>query len=251
MLVQNHDTDGLVPSPSLSLVAEAWTTDVVPRVPAPLAEPARGLPAFQRVRGLAPPHDLWRGLQASGLGPRSPRRLGAWAVLSGLAESSEAAWRQRLACAPGTTGGCGCAARASPCRSRPPWPCRIRRPAPLGRCQWPAPARRHGAHLARSRWQGGAGSVADRGDGERRRGAMAVRPQAEGGGAAPARAAAPRGHGEEGVAGRARALASGSALPPGRPQRPRGPAAARAGRRRRRAGPSQLPAAPWRAGGGG
>jgi hypothetical protein len=30
------------------------------------------------------------------LGPLSPRRLGAWAVLSGLADISEAAWRKRL-----------------------------------------------------------------------------------------------------------------------------------------------------------
>jgi hypothetical protein len=30
------------------------------------------------------------------LGPLSTRRLGAWAVLTGLADLSEAAWRQRL-----------------------------------------------------------------------------------------------------------------------------------------------------------
>ena len=30
------------------------------------------------------------------LGPLSTRRLGAWAVLSGLADISEAAWRKRL-----------------------------------------------------------------------------------------------------------------------------------------------------------
>jgi hypothetical protein len=55
MLVHNHSTDGRVTSPSLALVEEAWTTDVVPRVPANLAEQARVLQAFQRVRGLAPP----------------------------------------------------------------------------------------------------------------------------------------------------------------------------------------------------
>ena len=96
MLVHKHHTDGLVTPPPLSLVGEAWTTAVVPRLPANLAEQARMLKAFQRVRGLATSHDLLRGLLASGLGPLSTRRLGAWAVLIGLADISEAAWRKRL-----------------------------------------------------------------------------------------------------------------------------------------------------------
>ena len=57
MLVLPHHTDhGALAQPLL--LGDTWATEVVPRLPATLAAQARTLKAFQRVRGLATPHDL-------------------------------------------------------------------------------------------------------------------------------------------------------------------------------------------------
>jgi hypothetical protein len=92
MLVPVHHTDRGVAVQPESVVGDAWTTEVVPRLPGALAVQGRVLKAFQRVRGVATPADLLRAVLAYVLGALSTRRLGVWAVLIGLADISETAW---------------------------------------------------------------------------------------------------------------------------------------------------------------
>lgn len=91
-----HHTQPAAPSQPPSLLDDSWTSEVVPRLPPDLALQARTLKAFQRKRCLPDPILLLRALLAYVLCLRSGRALGAWAVLLGLADLSETAWRKRL-----------------------------------------------------------------------------------------------------------------------------------------------------------
>lgn len=96
MPVRSHHTSVPQDTQLLTLVDDGWATEVVPHVPGDLDAQARAHGAFVRRRGLACPSDLLRALLAFVLADHSTRSLGAWAVLIGLADISEAAWRKRL-----------------------------------------------------------------------------------------------------------------------------------------------------------
>ena len=96
MLVHSHHTLSVAAPQSTDLVGDSWSTEVVPRLPVDLSEQARLHKAFVRKRGLLTAPDLLRALLAYVLDAGSFRLLGAWALLIGLADMSDTAWRKRL-----------------------------------------------------------------------------------------------------------------------------------------------------------
>ena len=79
-----------------ALESDLWNTEVVPRLPPDLGTQARTLKAFVRVREVPSVTDLLRALLAYVVCAPSFQRVGAWAVLIGLADLSDSAWSRRL-----------------------------------------------------------------------------------------------------------------------------------------------------------
>lgn len=91
-----HDTLPPLSSQLHTLIQEEWAHEVLSQLPADYESQARTLGAFVRARKLRGVGDLLRGLLAYVLCASSLRQLGAWAVLSGLANLSHVAWQKRL-----------------------------------------------------------------------------------------------------------------------------------------------------------
>jgi hypothetical protein len=78
------------------LIDKEWEEQVLTRLPAETEEQAFRLRAFVRCREIKNVGDLLRALMAYVLCVSSFRQLGSWAVLLGLANISDTAWRKRL-----------------------------------------------------------------------------------------------------------------------------------------------------------
>ncbi len=79
-----------------ALVSDLWEREVEPRLPKELEVQAKNLGALQRKRGLSSAAQLLRARLSYALCAPSFRRVGVWAVLIGLADLSENAWRKAL-----------------------------------------------------------------------------------------------------------------------------------------------------------
>lgn len=96
MSVRSQDT-ATTPSAQLpGITGDAWEQEIVPQLPAELSSQARTLKAFVRARCLSSALHLLRALLVMALSDYSVRALGTWAVLTNVADMSEAAWRKRM-----------------------------------------------------------------------------------------------------------------------------------------------------------
>jgi hypothetical protein len=93
---QSHHNEPLLPMQLPPRLGDQWESEIVPQLPAHLDEQARVLKALQRTREIDRASDLLRALLAWALGGFSFRQLGCWAVILGVADISEAAWRKRV-----------------------------------------------------------------------------------------------------------------------------------------------------------
>lgn len=78
------------------LIDQEWEEQVVKRLPAETEEQAFRLRALRRHREIKSVGDVLRGLLAYVLCVQSFRQLGSWAVLLGIGNISDTAWRKRL-----------------------------------------------------------------------------------------------------------------------------------------------------------
>ena len=78
------------------LIDKEWEEQVLTQLPSETEEQAFRLRAFVRCREIESVGDLLRGLLAYVLCVHSFRQLGSWAVLLGIANISDTAWRKRL-----------------------------------------------------------------------------------------------------------------------------------------------------------
>lgn len=96
MLDQSNDTPtGTVCLPSPLAKGDEWE-EVLARLPEGWQEQAQAWKAMQAIKEVSGPADLLRGLLEYQLADCSFCQLGAWSMLSGLADISEAAWRKHF-----------------------------------------------------------------------------------------------------------------------------------------------------------
>jgi hypothetical protein len=93
---QQHHTLPALDEQLQAVINQGWEHEVLPQLPPDYEAQAHRLGAFVRQRQIKRVSDLLRALLAYVLCAPSFRQLGSWAVLIGLANLSNVAWRSRL-----------------------------------------------------------------------------------------------------------------------------------------------------------